>query len=92
MTRDGWHILTPRLVGRTGSGKVISFSFFFFLSLCLSILQSSLTLSLLRCIFTEGDVYYDGLPTSSINLDALRSQITIIPQTVRTGTPFLSSY
>lgn len=90
MTRDGWHILTPRLVGRTGSGKVISF--FFFLSLCLSILQSSLTLSLLRCIFTEGDVYYDGLPTSSINLDALRSQITIIPQTVRTGTPFLSSY
>ncbi|KAI0248983.1 hypothetical protein BJV78DRAFT_1276336 [Lactifluus subvellereus] len=43
--------------------------------------KSSLTLSLLRCIFTEGDVYYDGLLTSSINLDALRSQITIIPQT-----------
>lgn len=43
-------------------------------------LQSSLTLSLLRCILTEGIVYYDGLPTSSLNLDALRSNITIIPQ------------
>ncbi|KAJ7033733.1 multidrug resistance-associated ABC transporter [Mycena alexandri] len=42
--------------------------------------KSSLTLSLLRCIFTEGTVYYDGLPTSSINLDALRTNITIIPQ------------
>ncbi|KAH8978589.1 hypothetical protein EDB92DRAFT_2056103 [Lactarius akahatsu] len=42
--------------------------------------KSSLTLSLLRCIFTEGSVYYDGQLTSSINLDALRSNITIIPQ------------
>ncbi|KAF9007748.1 P-loop containing nucleoside triphosphate hydrolase protein [Hymenopellis radicata] len=42
--------------------------------------KSSLTLSLLRCIFTEGNVYYDGLPTSSVNLDALRTSITIIPQ------------
>ncbi|KAI9444468.1 hypothetical protein H4582DRAFT_1805817 [Lactarius indigo] len=42
--------------------------------------KSSLTLSLLRCIFTEGSVYYDGRLTSSINLDALRSHITIIPQ------------
>ncbi|KAJ7034289.1 P-loop containing nucleoside triphosphate hydrolase protein [Mycena alexandri] len=42
--------------------------------------KSSLTLALLRCIYTEGTVYYDGLPTSSINLDALRSNITIIPQ------------
>ncbi|KAH9041242.1 hypothetical protein EDB85DRAFT_1921690 [Lactarius pseudohatsudake] len=42
--------------------------------------KSSLTLSLLRCIFTEGSVYYDGKLTSSINLDALRSNITIIPQ------------
>ncbi|KAJ7141437.1 hypothetical protein C8R44DRAFT_763446 [Mycena epipterygia] len=42
--------------------------------------KSSLTLSLLRCIFTEGTVYYDGIPTSSLNLDALRSNITIIPQ------------
>ncbi|KAI9059152.1 multidrug resistance-associated ABC transporter [Trametes sanguinea] len=43
--------------------------------------KSSLTLALLRCIFTEGHVYYDGLATDSINLDALRSSITIIPQT-----------
>ncbi|KAJ7784670.1 multidrug resistance-associated ABC transporter [Mycena metata] len=42
--------------------------------------KSSLTLSILRSILTEGTVYYDGLPTSSINLDALRSNITIIPQ------------
>ncbi|KAL1741080.1 hypothetical protein HDZ31DRAFT_46206, partial [Schizophyllum fasciatum] len=42
--------------------------------------KSSLTLSLLRCIPTEGAVYYDGLNTSNVNLDALRSNITIIPQ------------
>ncbi|KAF8816580.1 P-loop containing nucleoside triphosphate hydrolase protein [Phlegmacium glaucopus] len=43
--------------------------------------KSSLTLALLRCILTEGTVYYDGIPTNQINLDALRSNITIIPQT-----------
>jgi ABC-type multidrug transport system fused ATPase/permease subunit len=32
---------------------------------------------------TEGEVYYDGIPTSSLNLDALRSSVTIIPQVVR---------
>ncbi|KAI0746563.1 P-loop containing nucleoside triphosphate hydrolase protein [Daedaleopsis nitida] len=42
--------------------------------------KSSLTLSLLRCILTEGKVRYDGIATDSINLDALRSNITIIPQ------------
>ncbi|KIJ45691.1 hypothetical protein M422DRAFT_778885, partial [Sphaerobolus stellatus SS14] len=42
--------------------------------------KSSLTLSLLRCIPTEGDVIFDGISTNSINLDALRSSITIIPQ------------
>ncbi|KAF7299693.1 ATP-binding cassette transporter [Mycena chlorophos] len=42
--------------------------------------KSSLTLSLLRCIPTEGSVRYDGLDTSQLNLDALRSSITIIPQ------------
>ncbi|KAJ7149302.1 P-loop containing nucleoside triphosphate hydrolase protein [Mycena crocata] len=42
--------------------------------------KSSLMLALLRCIFTEGTVYYDGLSTSSLNLDALRSNVTIIPQ------------
>ncbi|KAJ6594300.1 hypothetical protein B0H19DRAFT_1094896 [Mycena capillaripes] len=42
--------------------------------------KSSLTLSLLRCIFTEGTVYYDGISTASLNLDVLRSNMTIIPQ------------
>ncbi|KAJ7067894.1 hypothetical protein C8F01DRAFT_1116132 [Mycena amicta] len=42
--------------------------------------KSSLTLALLRCIYTEGNVLYDGIPTSSVNLDILRSNITIIPQ------------
>ncbi|TCD69030.1 hypothetical protein EIP91_009093 [Steccherinum ochraceum] len=42
--------------------------------------KSSLTLSLLRCILTNGSVLLDGLPTGSLNLDALRSNITIIPQ------------
>ncbi|KAK7038087.1 multidrug resistance-associated ABC transporter protein [Favolaschia claudopus] len=42
--------------------------------------KSSLTLSLLRCIPTEGSVHYDGIETSNLNLDALRSSITIIPQ------------
>jgi len=42
--------------------------------------KSSLTLSLLRCIPTEGNVYYDGLSTMNLNLDALRANITIIPQ------------
>ncbi|KAJ7049448.1 hypothetical protein C8F01DRAFT_1352344 [Mycena amicta] len=41
---------------------------------------SSLTLALLRCILAEGTVYYDGIATSSLNLDALRANITIIPQ------------
>ncbi|KAI0758152.1 P-loop containing nucleoside triphosphate hydrolase protein [Fomes fomentarius] len=42
--------------------------------------KSSLALALLRLIPTEGHVYYDGIPTDSLNLDALRSSITIIPQ------------
>ncbi|KAJ7469587.1 hypothetical protein FB451DRAFT_1368560 [Mycena latifolia] len=42
--------------------------------------KSSLTLSLLRCIPTEGSVTYDGLDTSQLNLDALRTSMTIIPQ------------
>ena len=50
-------------------------------------MQSSLTLALLRCIPTEGKVYYDGLPTDSVNLDALRSNVTIIPQVVRPRAP-----
>ncbi|KAG6908669.1 hypothetical protein DXG01_003683 [Tephrocybe rancida] len=42
--------------------------------------KSSLTLSLLRCMLTEGEVYYDGIDTRTLNLDELRSKITIIPQ------------
>ncbi|KAJ7449167.1 hypothetical protein FB451DRAFT_1375079 [Mycena latifolia] len=42
--------------------------------------KSSLTLSLLRCIPTKGSITYDGVETSQLNLDALRSSITIIPQ------------
>ncbi|KZV64704.1 hypothetical protein PENSPDRAFT_656364 [Peniophora sp. CONT] len=42
--------------------------------------KSSLTLSLLRCIFTEGNVYYDGINTADLNLDVLRTNVTIIPQ------------
>jgi len=42
--------------------------------------KSSLSLSLLRMIPTTGKVYYDGVDTSTLNLDALRSNITIIPQ------------
>jgi ABC-type multidrug transport system fused ATPase/permease subunit len=38
-----------------------------------------LTLALLRCIFAEGRALY-GIDTSKINLDSLRSNITIIPQ------------
>lgn len=49
--------------------------------------QSSLTLSLLRCIYTDGEVYYDGMPASKLNLDALRSNITIIPQVVSAFKP-----
>jgi len=42
--------------------------------------KSSLMLSLLRCILTEGRVMYDGLDINTMNIDALRSSITIIPQ------------
>ncbi|KAF7797050.1 hypothetical protein EIP86_008242 [Pleurotus ostreatoroseus] len=42
--------------------------------------KSTLALALLRCIHTDGAVYYDGLPTHGVNLDALRSNVTVIPQ------------
>ncbi|KAE9402019.1 P-loop containing nucleoside triphosphate hydrolase protein [Gymnopus androsaceus JB14] len=42
--------------------------------------KSSLMLSLLRCIYADGKVYYDGVETASLNLDELRTKITIIPQ------------
>ena len=42
--------------------------------------KSSLTLALLRCILVEGTAYFDGLDTTKINLEALRTNVTIIPQ------------
>lgn len=42
--------------------------------------KSSLTLSLLRLIPTDGEVWYDGQATSRMNLEDLRGAITIIPQ------------
>ncbi|KAJ3743110.1 P-loop containing nucleoside triphosphate hydrolase protein [Lentinula detonsa] len=42
--------------------------------------KSSLAFSLLRCIYTTGEVVYGGIPISSLNLESLRSNITIIPQ------------
>lgn len=50
-------------------------------------------LSLLRCIYTDGKVYYDGFETTSLNLNELRTKVTIIPQIVRlfflqSGPPF----
>lgn len=42
--------------------------------------KSSLMLSLLRLIPTEGEVLYDGLRTSEVNLEDLRGAVTIIPQ------------
>ena len=44
--------------------------------------KSTLALALLRCIHTDGAAYYDGLPTHGMNLDALRSNVTVIPQVV----------
>lgn len=42
--------------------------------------KSSLMMSLLRLIYSDGTVYFDGIATSSINLEELRRKITIIPQ------------
>ncbi|KAJ3814679.1 P-loop containing nucleoside triphosphate hydrolase protein [Lentinula aff. lateritia] len=42
--------------------------------------KSSLTLALLRAIPTSGQVTYDGVSTEKLNLDVLRSNITISPQ------------
>jgi ABC-type multidrug transport system fused ATPase/permease subunit len=44
--------------------------------------KSSLTLALLRCIHTSGSVFFDGLDTAKLNLENLRTAITIIPQMV----------
>lgn len=44
--------------------------------------KSSLVLSLLRCIYTEGEISYDGILTDTVPIETLRSKITIIPQVV----------
>ncbi|KAF9000094.1 hypothetical protein BDQ17DRAFT_1360101 [Cyathus striatus] len=50
--------------------------------------KSSLVLSLLRAIHTRGSIYYDGIEVGALNLDVLRSKISVIPQTPQlfTGT------
>ena len=73
LSLEKWVVLVPARY---------SLVFHYFQSLT-SYVQSSLTLALLRCIYTEGTVHYDGIPTNTVNLDALRSNITIIPQMVR---------
>jgi len=42
--------------------------------------KSSLALALLRAIKTSGSIYFDGRPIHTVNLAALRSSITVIPQ------------
>jgi ABC-type multidrug transport system fused ATPase/permease subunit len=42
--------------------------------------KSTISLALLRGILTGGHVFYDGLDIHKINLDALRANITLIPQ------------
>jgi riboflavin synthase alpha subunit len=53
--------------------------------------QSSLTMSLLRLIVTEGEMVYDGISTTGLNLEAVRSGITIIPQVVSSICPYFIS-
>ncbi|KZT60640.1 P-loop containing nucleoside triphosphate hydrolase protein [Calocera cornea HHB12733] len=50
--------------------------------------KSSLALSLLRLIPTEGRVIFDGQSTNDLNLDVLRTNLAIIPQepTLMSGT------
>lgn len=70
-------------VGRTGSGKVIA-DFSTGLSADeIDRMNGPPLRSLLRCLFTEGEVYYDGILTSSIECEVLRSSLTILPQSVR---------
>lgn len=43
--------------------------------------KSSLALSLLRLIPADGEILFDDVDVTKINLDALRQAVTIIPQT-----------
>ncbi|KAI0270713.1 P-loop containing nucleoside triphosphate hydrolase protein [Gloeopeniophorella convolvens] len=42
--------------------------------------KSTISLALLRGLLTRGEVYYDGIDIHKINLDALRANVTLIPQ------------
>lgn len=42
--------------------------------------KSSLIASVFRLAIVEGDILVDGINTASVNLDMLRSRISIIPQ------------
>lgn len=42
--------------------------------------KSTVSLALLRGLLTSGQVFYDGIDIHKINLDALRANITLIPQ------------
>jgi ABC-type multidrug transport system fused ATPase/permease subunit len=42
--------------------------------------KSTLSLSLLRSIPTSGSIIYSGIDIATLNLSALRSNVTIIPQ------------
>lgn len=42
--------------------------------------KSSLIASVFRLAIVEGDILVDGINTASVNLDVLRSRISIIPQ------------
>jgi hypothetical protein len=51
--------------------------------------KSTLTLALLHAIPIEGSIIYDGIDIGTLNLDSIRSSITIIPQVV-SSLPVLS--
>ncbi|THH03934.1 hypothetical protein EW145_g5889 [Phellinidium pouzarii] len=62
------------------SGEVRFEKLFFYLVGRTGAGKSSIALALLRAIKTAGKVYYDGLATDEMNLDALLSNITLTPQ------------
>ncbi|EIN07962.1 P-loop containing nucleoside triphosphate hydrolase protein [Punctularia strigosozonata HHB-11173 SS5] len=42
--------------------------------------KSTISLALLRALITRGKVFYDGIDIHAVNLDALRANVTLIPQ------------
>lgn len=69
------------IVGRTGSGKVGSSSFVSLPRAHTNRRQSTLAMSLLRCVDPiAGSIRIDGLDISKMDLETLRQRISIIPQ------------